>query len=311
MRSSRSLSVLLLGLACACDNEATVVQSSNCLEACLGASADFDFDLEGQLAVTGELRLSLEQARIGLAAYASVAQSLTGFVQSMVDLDPSMPDGLTYEGGGRYSVQPDAGTRVELSFYLPSNTSYGAAGDLIGFNLFNVSNYFASFGVKTSASVGLSGVSTSVSFTFDGTGPGAELLGIAAGAGSPIAVDVSGFSKRLSKVIVQANVSVQRASDNASIAFSISPTSRAIGTVVNATIPVSIRDFHGTGKSLDQVLTLSDSGLALRQSGSVFDGTLKFASVSSDIGFDMLFRYSASASADIVLGCTGAQLTFP
>jgi hypothetical protein len=309
MRPGRWLTVLLLGFVFGCDNEATVETSSNCLEACVGVSADVD--INAQMAIATELRDSLEHARAGLAVYASTAQALTGFVQAMVDLKPSMPSGLSYEGNGLYSAKPNADTRVELSFYLASNTSFGAAGDRISFNLFNVGNYFASFGVKATTSIGLSGVSSSVSFTFDSAGPGAELLGIASTATSPIAVDVSGFTKQLSKVIIHANVIVSHASDTANIDFTLAPDARAVGAVGSAAIPLTFGNFTGQGLDFDQTLTLNSATLALRNAGSAFDGTLRFSATSPDFGFDMLFSYSASAKADIVFGCTGATLVVP
>jgi hypothetical protein len=309
MRPERWLLVFLLGLACGCDNEVTVVKSQSCLDGCLSAAADFDLD--AHLDIVADLRASFEAARAGLSAYASVAHSLTGFVQAMVDFDPSMPAGLTYEGAGLYSMSPSADTRVELSFYLPLDTSYGSANQLIDFNLFDVDNYFVSFGVETSASIGPSGLSTNIAFTFDGAGPGAELLGVAAGTKSPISVDVSAFSAALAKVVVHANVIVEHASASSSTAFTLTPVARRVGLVADGAIPVAIRNFAGSVSRTGQELKLGDAELQMLRSGAAYDGNISLLSVSPDFSFDMLFSYQASASADVVLGCPGSTLVLP
>jgi hypothetical protein len=296
-------------LACGCDNEVTVVKSESCLDGCLSAATDFDLD--AHLEIVADLRASFEAARAGLAAYASVARALTGFVQAMVDLDPNMPPGLSYEGAGLYSMSPNADTRVELSFYLPFDTSFGSANQLIDFNLFDVDNYFVSFGVETTASIGLSGLSTDIAFTFDGAGPGAELLGIAKGTKSPISVDVSAFSAALAKVVVHANVTVEHASATSVIAFTLTPIARRVGSVQDGALPVAIRRFQGSVASTGQVLSIGDAELQTLRSGAACDGTIALSSVSPDFSFDVLLSYQASASADVVLGCPGTTLALP
>lgn len=309
MRPERCLLVFLFGLSSGCDNEVTVAKGESCFQSCLSVSTDLD--IEGELTFSSDLRDSFEHARAGLVAYASVAEALTGFVQSMVELDPGMPVGLVYQGAGLYTAQPNMDTRVELRFYLPAPTSFGATNDRIDFNLFDVNNYFVSLGVKTSASVGLSGISTSVDFTFDGKGPGAELLGIASGARSPVAVDAKAFSKQLAKVIVLAHVIVAHESGAASIAFDLVPKSLPVGEVASATIPLPITKFVGSTSNTEQSLTLSAYDLTMQKAAAVYDGTIALSSVSPNFSFDMLFSYAASARADIVLGCPGATLELP
>jgi hypothetical protein len=301
--------VILFGLVCSCDNESTVERNSNCFGACLSASANVD--LEGQLAIAGELRNGFELARAGLGVYVNTARVLTGFVQAMVDLNPSMPSGLTYEGNGLYSAKPNADTRVELRFFQAFDTSFGAAGDLIGFNLFDVGNYFASFGVKTSATVDLSGIHTNVSLTFDSAGPGAQLLGLAATVKSPLAVDVNSYSAQLGKVIVAANVTVGHASETATMSFTTATPPLAVGAVGNGSIALDVTNFTGAAFDFDQTLTLTSVDLDVRDAGGAYDGTLLFSSASADFDFKILLSYRASASADIVFGCPDATLQPP
>jgi hypothetical protein len=301
--------VMLLGLVCSCDNESTVEQRSNCFGACLSASATVDLD--GQLAISADLRDSFELARVGLGTYVSAARSLTGFVQAMVDLNPSMPSGLTFQGSGLYTAKPNADTRVELRFYQASDTSFGVAGDLIDFNLFDAANYFASLGVKTSATIDLSGVHTSLSLTFDSAGKGAELLGLPAAVKSPIAVDVNGYSAQLSKVIVHANVVVGHASEAADIAFTVGVPAVAVAAVGTSPIALDVANFIGQGFEFGQVLALTSVDLDVRDAGGAYDGALLFSSTSASFDFKILLSYYASSSADIVFGCPDANLTVP
>lgn len=312
MRRTRLLPLFALAFVItACDNEATVVRSENCFDACLSLSADVDAELDGQLALVSDIRASLATARAGLGAYVSTVKSLTGFVQAMADLRPAMPSGLTYEGFGRYSISPDDATRVELQFYLPKNTSFGAAGDLIDFNLFNVNSYFVGFGVKSSASISLSGIDTDVAFTFDSSGPGAELLGLPAGVSGPVGVDVARFSAELANVIVHASVNVSPNSTGSSVALNVVPRPLRAGAIPNVSVPLTVTEFVASGASSGQNVRLESSSLSLTKGGGGFDGTLRFASVSADFDFDMLFRYEASVTADVVLGCPGAELVLP
>lgn len=299
----------MLGVAIGCDNEAIIETRPNCFELCLDVSADVAVD--AHLAISTDVAASVELARTGLVAFASASRALTGFVQSMVDLNPSMPNGLSFVGDGLYVATPNTATRVELRFYLPSDTSYGKKGDLIDFNLFDVSNYFASFGVKASTTLSLSGLSTSTSFTFDGVGPGAELLGISHAATSPVTVDVGAFSKQLSKVVVQANVTVAAVSKTSEIRFSIAPGSLSLSAVGDGAIPLTISGFSGKGLELAQVLSLDAADLSMRDAGANYDGTLQFSVVSADFSFGLLLGFDASAKADIVVGCPGAVLSVP
>ena len=297
-------SALLAGLLCACKHESTVTVSSNCFDFCLDASANVD--LEGHLVIADELRDSFESARVGLSAYAGAANSLTRFVQSVIDLNPGLPAGLSYAGAGTYRLQSSADTNVELQFFLPSNTSYGATGDLIQFDLFDVANYFTSLAVKTTTTVSLSGISSSLSFTFDRVGPGAELLGIASTAASPIPIDVNAFTSQLSKVIVRARVSAAHRSNTANIAFALEPAPIAASAVGSATIPLTISRFAASGLTVDQSVSLDSFAMSLLNPGATYDGTIRARAMSPDFSFQMLISYDSHIQGDITLGCIGA-----
>jgi hypothetical protein len=268
-------------------------------------SAAADVDVDGQLGIASDLRSSFDSARAGLLVYANAAKALRGFVQAMVDMNPGMPSDLTYGGNGVYTAHPNPDTTVEIRFYLTAATSFGNAGDLIAFNLFSVDNYFTSFGVKTSMSASLSGITTSTSFTFDGLGKGAELLGIASSAQGSVPVDVNGYTKQLSNVIIHASVGVAHAAQNAHIAFTMAPASRTVAAVDDGAIALGISGFEGQGQAFGQTIVLESSSLSMRNSGSAYDGALRFGVASADFDFQIRFSYAASASATVEFGCPG------
>lgn len=306
MRSGRWCSVLCVGLLLGCKHESSVTLRSSCFDVCVDASANVD--IEGQLAIATDIRNGLESARAGLSGYASVSKALTQFVQSMVEMKSGVPSGLRYAGAGIYELQPNADTSVELRFYLPSNTSYGKAGDLIQFDVFDPSNYFTSLGVKASTTVSLSGISTNLSFTFDKLGPGAELLGIGSSASSPLLIDVGAFSSQLSKVTVRAQVDVAHPSNTGGVELGLSPTQVPVAAVGNASSQLSIENFKAENGAFDQTVTLESAALTFSSSSSKFEGAIRAKSTSPDFGFAISISYDLDAQGDIQLGCLGTSL---
>jgi len=226
----------------------------------------------------------------------------------MVDLKSGMPSGLGYAEGGVYNLQANADTSVELQFYLPSNTSYGNVGDLIQFNLFDASNYFSSLGVKATTTVSLSGISTSVNFTFDKLGPGAELLGIASSASSPIPIDVNALSSQLGKVAVRAKVTVSHHSNSGSVTYALTPEELSVGAVGNASPQLSFTNFEGQSEMFEQSVSLDSAALTFSNSSEKFEGVIHATSTSRDFGFVMKLNYDMQAQGDIELGCLGVSL---
>jgi hypothetical protein len=270
--------------------------------------ASANVDIDGQLAIATDIRDSLESARAGLSSTKSVSNAVTQFVQSMVDLKSGLPSGLGYAGAGVYHSQVNADTSVDLQFYLPSNTSYGKIGDLIQFNLFDASNYFASLGVKATTTVSLSGISTSVNFTFDKLGPGAELLGIASSASSPIPIDVNSFSSQLAKVTVRANVTISHYWNSGSVTYALAPEELVVGAVGNASPQLSFTNFAAENGVFEQSVTLDSAALTFSHSSGKFEGVIRATSTSRDFGFAMSLSYSIQAQGDIELACLGVAL---
>jgi len=306
MRLGRLCSVLLLGLLWACKHESSVTLRSSCFDACVDASANID--IEGQLAIATDIRDSLERARAGFSSYASVSSAVTQFVQSLVDLKSGLPSGLSYTGAGTYKLQANPDTSLELRFYLPANTSYGTSGDLIQFNLFDASNYFASLGVKATTTVSLSGISTSLNFTFDKLGPGAELLGIGASASSPIPIDLNAFSSQLSKVLVGAKVNVTHVSNASSVSFGFAPGPLAANAVGNAVTQLSFVNFVAENAAFEQSVSVESASLTFGNSSGKYVGEIYAKSTSPDFGFMMKLSYDIQGDGDIELGCLGVTL---
>jgi|GEM_PF-2592909 len=304
--------MLVIGLLTVggCKTESTVsLSSQNCFEACLDASVGVN--LQAHLALATHLRDSLELARGGLTVYANTAHALTGFVQSIVELAPGMPGGLVYAGDGSFTAQPNPSTRVELRFYLASDTSFGAAGDLIPFNLFDVANYFRGLGVGVKTSIGLGGISTTTQFAFDELGPGAELLGIDANATSPIDVNLGAFSSQLTRVVIGARIVENATADSATIDYTLTPAPLAASAVGGQPIALGFSDFRVRNDAMEQALSLESAPLSMLGAGPIYDGSVQALSSSPDFAFRLLIDYDLSAAADITLGCVDASLRIP
>ncbi len=306
MRCGRCFAVVFALLLGSCKPESNVTLRSSCFDVCVDASAHVDID--GQLAIAANIRDNFGDARAALASVTSVASALTRFVQSMVDLKPSMPAGLGYAGAGVYKMQVNADMSVEVEFYLPSNTSYGSAGDVIAFNLFDAANYFTSLGVKATTTVSLSGISTSLSFTFDKLGPGAELLGIGSTAASPFPIDVNAFSNQLSKVAVRAKVNIVGRSNAGNVTFSLSSDPLAAGVLGSTTAPLALGNFSAENAAFEQLVTLAGASLNFNNSSGNFEGVVRAHSISPDFGFEIAIKFDGGASGDINVGCLGAVL---
>ncbi len=287
--------MLVIGLLTVggCKTESTVsLSSQNCFEACLDASVGVN--LQAHLALATHLRDSLELARGGLTVYANTAHALTGFVQAIVELAPGMP-----------------GTRVELGFYLAAVTSFGAAGDLIPFNLFDVANYFRGLGVGVKTSIGLGGISTTTQFAFDELGPGAELLGIDANATSPIDVNLGAFSSQLTRVVIGARIVENATADSATIDYTLTPAPLAARAVGGQPIALGFSDFRVRNDAMEQALSLESAPLSMLPAAPIYQGSVQAHTSRPDFAFRLLIDYDLSAAADITLGCVDASLRIP
>ncbi|MEZ4225735.1 MAG: hypothetical protein R3B13_32585 [Polyangiaceae bacterium] len=145
------------------------------IEACAGG------DVEAELEIARDFESSCHEMVICGGLTSAFAVTLIEVLFNSASGSKTDADGFTYEGSGKYS----AGTRMQLQLRLNADTSFGAKGDVIDFDVFNLANYFGQVSLKASASVDTSGnTHSSVSVEYADAGPGAELLGLHEASGS-------------------------------------------------------------------------------------------------------------------------------
>lgn len=304
MRRWLAPAVLFVTAAFGCDTRQTVEVHASCLDACRGALTDAE--VQGHLGMSAEMEAAMSAFAAGSSAYGLAASSLTGFVAAFAEGRAGLPSGFSHAGNGVLVATPSSDVRVELRFYLAAGTSFGKAGDVIGFDVLDPSSYFQGAKITATGSIGPSGVSAGLALAFDKAGPGAELLGLGAAPTSPVMIDVSGWQAKLSAIVVGATIVVDRQADATVIHFQATPPKMPAGSLGSASFPVTFDGFAGTHADLGQ--TLSVDTASLTSSGGLLDGTFLVRSASAKFSFEMLFSYPKSALPDIAFGCPGVML---
>jgi hypothetical protein len=310
MRRAATGISLLLVLAGGCSNDATIVGRSSCFDACAGTLSDGE--IQARLDIYAELQASLSGALAASGSFASSAPSVTGLIEAMVTGSAGLPGGYTYDGAGVISASPAPQVRLEVRYYLGADTSFGKAGDLITFNVFDPASYFEGLGVKTNIKVSASGVSSELQFTFTKLGPGAELLGLGAATPSPFPVDIGALTSGLGKLAVGGDIIVARQSGPSRVSFRIQLKPTGVGAVGGATAPFVIEGFAAGRTDLGQTLLLDAQELSLVSGSGALDGQIELSSSSAaNFSFKMLLSYPSSPLPDIAFGCPDAKLTPP
>ena len=276
---------------------------------CLGATTEADLAL--QLEAAQSVSSALNSARGALQTYVNGAASLSGIVDGLTKGSVSTPSGYSYKGNGDYEVNGADGTIAKVAFYLPTDTSYGKVGDKINFDLFDASNYFTGLKVTSSVSVSLSGISTNLEFGFSSSGPGAQLLGVAASQSGPVTVDLSKMTAALTKVTSNATTFLNSRSADTIASLEMTSATVPSSTVSSASIALAVSAFQGNRLDNGQTLKLKAANLVLTNAGRRYTGDFTFSSVSAGFSFDTRLHFDASAQAAMVFGCPGDPLNLP
>jgi hypothetical protein len=298
-------------LLAGCSTTSTVDTSSNCFGACLDADANVELSVE--IEAVGDVTLAFDASRRTLKGYFDGALALGGVAKRLADAKSlSLPAGFSYEGAGVYSVDTGEGAVAEVRFYWPVDASDASVGDLITWNVFDAGNYFTGLSVKTGISASLSsGIDTTFEFGFDEAGPGAELLGLGAAPDSPIDVDVGDMTRAIKATTSSAVVRLEPDAFGVVTDLDLSSVETAVAENGDEPIELAVEAFSGENSDGTQTLSRVTSELSLVDGGDGYLGDFSFNSIGAEFSFDGRLRYDGSASAEVRLGCPGAELSFP
>jgi hypothetical protein len=309
MRACLLVTGLCVLFTIACDNESEIELGESCFSACLDADANVDLDLELQAA--SDVQLALEAQRRTLAAYVDGAAAFGNIAKRLADGKAlTLPNHFNYAGNGSYTVDTGDGAVATVKFYWPVDSSKAKAGDVIPWNVFDTGSYFTGLSVKSSVSVGLDGVDSSLEFGFDESGPGVELLGFDSALSGSVEVNVDDMTDSLKPTLSSAQVTLVGDRFDPDFALEVTTEPAALSASADPSVGLSVDTLSWRNNRTGQSLSLLDSDLRLVK-GDLYDGELSFNSFDSEFSFDARLRYEASASADVLFGCAGAKLRYP
>lgn len=270
------------------------------LEAC---TADLD-------AATVDLELDLARGfRDSISELVTCGQLAQGFVGNLIIVLVSVaagadahPTSFTYEGDGVYSVGV-----MRMSVRLAADTSWGAAGDVIAYDLFDPNNWFTELSASASGSIDLTGhTTTSLSIDFGGTAPLAELLGVAQGGAGSLEIDTDQIAARLGSLSLDTVILTDEEQRGAHFTWQIeSPAGHVSDLLSNtAALPTQLEEVSGTHPTTGQSMVLGEWAIRYTTGHTgTTDGTVRFDVVGGTFDYTAELSYPHRREPDVALSC--------
>ncbi len=258
---------------------------------------------------TVELNLDVARGfRDSISELVTCGQLAQGFVNNLIFLlvdvaagSDGHPGSFTYEGDGIYT----SGV-MRMSVHLSEATSFGEAGDVIPYDLFDPANWFTEFTVTASASVDLTGhTATNLTVDFGGTAPLAELLGISAESGT-IEIDTDEIAARLGGLQLQTVIEVDEEKHGAALVWHIESPSGQISNLTSNTdaLPTRLVDVSATHPVTGQSMVLGDWAITYTTGHQgTTDGTVTFDVVGGAFEYGTVLSYPHRREPDVMLSC--------
>ena len=279
------------------------------LESCRGSAASTE--VEDDLQMAADFKESCHEMVVCGGLNASLTTSLIGvFIDAAAGKNSGGPSGFVFDGKGTWA----AGTRMDVDLHLGADTSFGKKGDLIVFNVFDVSTYFTGAQIKATASVNTKGeTTTSLGMSFTGLGPGIELLGLGPSPQSPLVIDSDKIGAALGAMQLHARVHMNDTHGDSRIVYELEMPMTTVGAMASgAPTPMNLLDVHGT-RGNGQVLTVTDFGIAYRDIGAGYlEGSIAFeVTGGASFAYGATFTYPRRSAPDVALSCeTGKKAAF-
>jgi hypothetical protein len=277
------------------------------LASCRGSASTTDIDNNVELAL--DLRESLHEMVVCGGLTATLAGSVIGVLIDAIQGNTTDPGGFTFDGKGGYTSD-----QMDVQFFLGADTSFGKAGELITFNVFDASNYVTGISGEVKASVDLSGnATTSATLSFMGTGQGVELLGLGKSPASPIKLDTNALLNSIGKIQIESKIHVDDTQAHGKVNYQMKMDKVALSKVVNGyQQTIDLLALSGGRADLNQTAKIDAFTITFGDVGNhSLTGTVHASISGGTFPFDVLYSYPRRAEPDVVLGCPGATLVPP
>lgn len=259
-------------------------------------------DVEGELEIARDFESSCHEMVICGGLTSAFAVTLIEVLFNSASGGKTDADGFKYEGKGMYS----AGTRMQLQLRLAADMAFGAKGDVIDFDLFNLANYFGNVKLVASASVNTSGEATSrVSIEYTDAGPGAQLLGIQESAGS-LELSLDQILASLGQnVSIEQRIFMLDERSSSVVNYELHSPEASLQSLFEKG-PMDMQLVSVSGSSpRGQSLQVANWGMEYRstsQSGTL-DGSVDLIVAGGAFGYSVRYVYPHRKTPDVTLGC--------
>ena len=311
-RSLTALAVSTLVLANACtlpqgpqDSENTAPPVNALTDpAHPGIEACMQGEVEAELQIARDFEDSCHEMVICGGLLAAFTVTLVEVLINAASGKSTEPGGFVYVGQGRYA----AGTQMELTLKLAKDMTFGKAGDVIDFDLFNVANYFTSAKLAASASISTTGeAKTSLSIEFEGTAKGYELLGLKPGADGTIQTDLATISKNLgASILIETKISMSDERESSTIVYELeSPATLLSSYLASGPMDMRLVEVAGSASSTGQSITVKNWAMQFKASSSsgTLDGSIDFEIRGGAFDYVAKFTYPHRKAPDVALSC--------
>jgi hypothetical protein len=277
------------------------------LEACKGNVSPND--LEDALEIGRDFRESCHE----LVACGALASSFgTAVIEVLLyaAIGGTAPN-VQYLGDGTYRFgsgggDAGAGLSMDVTLRLPSDTSFGKSGDLIKFNLLDLSSYFTGAKVTASAKIGTSGTSYSLGVTYTGKGPAFELLETAAAETGNLSIDSAAVERALGKLVMSYSIAQSDKQGHALFTYDVKSEPQAIESMLAGDPQkLSLTNITGGRQDLGQTLSLQSFATNYLETGHAgyLDGTIAWSIAGGKLPFAGSFHYPSRKTPDVTLSC--------
>jgi hypothetical protein len=214
--------------------------------------------------------------------------------------DPT-PQGFRWDGDGTYHVDSDGFSRVSMDVQvsLDAEYSFGNAGEVIAYDLFDADSYLVGASVAIDYQKG-------PIISFDSPGPLVELLGLGSEPQSPIVLSpdtLNTIGAQLRKLRISSAADLYDDHNSSEIAYQFSTDPQPAAELAgNSPFAFKLIGASGSNVSMSQTMTLDV--WAVNYSGAAeLDGTVDFRVEGGPFDFKGQLSYEQSGYADITLSC--------